>query len=286
MAIKRSTGLVNKLNGIKTTMVLNGTFESALGAEWTSVGATLTTPANGVSGNSLTIASTPGVSGAAYQDITTVVGRIYRINVDFKKGTGVSGSIAVGTTGSPTSLYSSGALTDASWTNKTAAFIATATTTRITLRSDSTVDTETALFDNVVFEEVFDGFIEIMKNCKCNIYKGTRPATADDAASAGDILATITIDGGANGLVFTESITGSVGKPSGVNWRGAIAQNGTATYFRFYEAGDSPQNSSSVAARFDGSIGTSGTDMVVGSTNVLTAALNFDITGFSYTAPM
>lgn len=283
MTIARSTGLVDKLNGIKTNKLLNGDFASNAD-NWTASGATLTTPSGGVTGNALTITNSGAASGSCYQDITTVVGRVYKISYAFKLGTGAAGgSVEVGTTGSPTALINGAAVTDAIWTTYSAVFIASATTTRITLRNESAVSAETARFDDVVCEEVFDGFVEIMRNCKCNVYTTPKPATAD-AAATGTLLATVTLNETATGLTFDASVNGVVGKPSSEIWKGNISTTGTAFWFRFYESGDDPSLLSTTAARFDGTVGTSGTDMIVGSTT-LTQDLKFEITGFSYTAP-
>lgn len=282
MAIKRSTGLVDKLNGIKTNIIANGEFGSDY-ASWTASSATLASSAGGQAGNCLTITNSGAASGTAYQDVTTVVGRIYKLTLYFKKGTGVSGSVEVGTTGSPTSLIDGAALTDAAWTQYSYVFIASATTTRITLRSDSTTTSETALFDTVVLEEIFDGFIEIMRNCKCNIYASPQPANAD-AAATGTRLATITNNETATGLTFEVSANGVVVKATSETWKGNIDSSGTAAWARFYEHNDDPTQISDTAARFDCTVGTSGTDIIVGSTTC-TQNLKFEITGFSYTAP-
>lgn len=285
MTIARSTGLVDKLNGIKTNKLLNGAFESTIaGADWLSSAATLSNPTGGVTGNALTVTNSGAASGAAYQDITTVVDRIYKFSVAFKLGTGAAGgSVEIGTTGSPTAIINGPALIDAAWTTHTYVFVATATTTRITLRNESTTGAETARFDDAVCEEIFDGFVEIMRNCKCNIYSTPKPATAD-AAATGTRLATVTLNETATGLTFDASVNGVVGKPSTEIWKGNIDSTGTAVWFRFFEAGDDPTQISTTAARFDGTVGTSGTDMIVGSTT-LTLNLKFEITGFSYTAP-
>jgi hypothetical protein len=283
MTIARSTGLVDKLNGIKTNKLLNGDFASNAD-NWTAAASTLSTPAGGVTGNALTITNSGAASGSAFQDITTVIGRIYKFSVAFKLGTGAAGgSVEIGTTGSPTAIVNGPAVTDVAWTTYNYVFIATATTTRITLRNESVVSAETARFDDAVCEEIFDGFVEIMRNCKCNIYSTPKPATAD-AAATGTRLATVTLNETATGLTFDASVNGVVGKPASEVWKGNIDTTGTAVWFRFYEDGDDPTQISTTAARFDGTVGTSGTDMIVGSTT-LTQNLKFEITGFSYTAP-
>ena len=185
MTLRRSTGFLNKSGGIKTNKLTNGTFSTDT-TGWTASGATLS-----VSSGSLSIANSGAAVGQAYQDVSTVVGRIYKVTVDFTKGTGVSGSIRIGTTSSPTSILISPSYTDATVSNKALAFVAIATTTRITLQSDSTTSGETALFDNVVLEDVFDGFADIFKGCKINVYTGTQTISADNAAT-GTLLYTLT----------------------------------------------------------------------------------------------
>lgn len=284
MTIKRSTGLVDKLNGVKTNKIINGTFESNAHDSWIANGSTtLTSPAGGVTGNALTVASPSGTAGSGYQDITTVVGRLYRVSWSFLKGTGASGSFMVGTTGSPSSILNIAAMTDATWAAYERAFIATATTTRITLQSDSTTVGETARFDNVAVEEVFDGLVDIMKNCHIDVYTGSQATNADTGASGANKLVTVSINSTGTGLTLDTSVNGVVSKPSADIWSGEISQSGTATWFRCYEAGDDPTTTNSTAARFDGTVGTSSTDMIVGSTS-LTALLTFTINGFAYTA--
>ncbi len=283
MTIKRSTGFVDKLNGVQSNIFTNGDFSSAT-TGWTAAASTLSSTAGGQVGNCLTIANSGAASGSAYQDITTVVGRLYKLYVYFQKGSGVSGGFAVGTTAAPTSLYNSGALTDATWALYTIPFIATATTTRVTLRNDSTTTAQTALFDTLVCEEIFDGVREIMRNCKCYIFTGAQAADADTAAISGNRLATVTLNETATGLTFTTSANGVVSKPGADVWKGNIDTSGTATWFRFCEDGDDPYSASSTRARFDGTIGASGTDMIVGNA-ALTAGLKFEITAFNYTAP-
>lgn len=283
MAIKRSTGLVNKLNGIKTNLLLNGTFSSDA-TSWTSSSASLSSTAGGESGNGLTITNSGAASGSAYQDITTVVGRVYKLTAYFKLGTGsAGGSVEIGTTGTPTLYVNGPALTDSSWTQHSYAFVATATTTRITLRNESTTSSETALFDTVVCDECLDGFIEIMRNSKCNVYTASQPATAD-AAATGTLLVTVSNASTATGFTFEESASGVVAKSTSETWSGSIAETGTAAWARFYQDGDDPTQISTTMARFDCTVGTSGTDIIVGSTTC-TQGLVFTINAFSYTAP-
>lgn len=284
MAIKRSTGLVDKQNGIKTNLLLNGSFNSDA-ATWSDhvAGCTLSAIAGGAVGNCLQITNSAAATSSTYQDITTVVDRLYRLDYSFKVGTGVGGSIRIGVPGSESSLYQSASHSDSTWVSRSVAFIATGTTTRITLINDSAVISATALFDSLLLEDVFDGFREVMRGCKCDIRTTPRPASAD-AAATGTLLSVVTLNGTGEGLLFSESVNGVVSKPSGVVWKGVNGNSGTAAWFRFYEAGDTPTNASTTAARFDGSISlTGGGGDMIAADVALTSGLEFSITGFNYT---
>lgn len=282
MAITRSTGFVNKLNGIKTNLLLNGAFDSDA-TEWAGFGASLASTTGGQDGNGLTVTLSDNAPGAAYQDIPTKVGQVYKLAVWFKKGSSAGGSIAIGATDDVDSIYNGPLLADTEWTKYRIAFIAEAAITRISLRNNGNTTGQTALFDSVNCDEVYDGFIEIMRNCKCNIYTSPRPANAD-AAATGTLLCTVTKERTATGLTFTESANGIVHKNPDELWEGVNVETGTAAWFRFFEEDDDPSLLSTTRSRFDGSVGTTGTDMIVGST-ILTQSLVFEITGFNYTAP-
>lgn len=278
MTLRRSTGFLNKSGGIKTNKLTNGTFSTDT-TGWTASGATLS-----VSSGSLSIANSGAAVGQAYQDVSTVVGRIYKVTVDFTKGTGVSGSIRIGTTSSPTSILISPSYTDATVSNKALAFVAIATTTRITLQSDSTTSGETALFDNVVLEDVFDGFADIFKGCKINVYTGTQTISADNAAT-GTLLYTLTNnDDGVTGLTWGESSGGVVSKTSTESWKGTAVAAGVAGWFRCYEFGSDPSTLNTVDARFDGAIATSGGEINMSNTTIELGAVQ-TCTSFTYTQP-
>jgi len=121
---------------------------------WTASGATLTTDAAGQVGNMMTVTSSGDALGKAYQDITTVVGKLYKLELYFKKGTSDDGKFMVGTTGDEDAIYDSGALTDAAWAAKSHSFEATATTTRITMQTTDPTTGETSLFDEIACYEI------------------------------------------------------------------------------------------------------------------------------------
>ena len=212
MALRLSTGFRDKQLGVRTSQITNGNFDSDT-TGWTAVDATLASVAGGVnSTNALEITETGGVNpGKAYQDFTTVVDRIYKLTYYFKKGTADQGRVLIGTTGDEDAIHDTGALTDAAWTAKTILFQATETTTRVTLQSDDATVGETSLFDELIMDEVMDGFRDLMRNCKIAVYTGSQPADADTAAS-GTLLVTITESGGANGLTFDDASSGSISK--------------------------------------------------------------------------
>lgn len=283
MTMRLSTGFRNKQLGISASIASNGTFDSDT-TGWTASNATLASVAGGQSGNALEITETGGVSpGQAYQDITTVIGRVYKLSLYFKAGTSSAGSFLIGTTGSPSAIYDSGALSDASWTQYTVTFIATDTTTRITLQTDDPTATETSLFDELVLDEMLDGVKEILRGCKIALYSGSQPASADDAAS-GTLLCTITESGSGTGLTFEDAASGAITKATAETWQGTAVATGTVGWFRCYAEGDDPAAASTTNARFDGSVATSGGQMNINNTSITSGATQ-TISSFTYTQP-
>lgn len=283
MPLRLSTGFRNKALGQAATIAVNGSFTTDT-TSWTAADATLASVASGQSGNALEITETGGVNpGQAYQDLTTVIGRIYKLTVYFKKGTADFGRVLVGTTGDPDAILDSGALSDAGWTQHTFLFIATATTTRITLQSDDATVGETSLFDELVVDEIFDGVKELMRDCKIAVYSGTQPATADLAAT-GTLLFTLSLNGGATGLSWEDAAAGVLNKASAETWQGTAVAPGTAGWFRCYQSGDDPANAETSLARFDGAAATSGGQMSMSSTAITSGAVQ-TLSSFSFTLP-
>lgn len=151
------TCVVNQPNSAAgVDLVQNGEFsvDTDPPPGWTAVTATLTTEAGGQVGNCMQVASSGAALGKAYQDRTTVIGKIYKLSLYFKKGTSDSGKFMIGTTADEDSIYDSGDLSDAAWTAKTATFEATATTTRITMQTTDATITENSLFDEISCYEI------------------------------------------------------------------------------------------------------------------------------------
>lgn len=127
----------------------NGGFTSDTGS-WTAVDSTLASVAGGQSGNGLEITRTGGVSQYAYQDITTVVGKMYKLTVYIKSGT--SGNEAYRLQASKTNLTEytrKDGTSSGSWVQDTLYFTATDTTTRIIL-AKITATAGTMLFDTAI----------------------------------------------------------------------------------------------------------------------------------------
>lgn len=287
MAFNLSTGMVNRLTGFDVNLTQNGDFETDPTVEWTAADATLTSVAGGVIGNALQISETGGVNpGKAYQDHTTIAGRVYQITGNFKKGTSATGKILVGTTTVENQLHDSGALSDAAWTQKQFNITAADGTTRLTLQSDSTTAGETSLFDEFKFVDISARISDILKLGKIAVYSGTQPANADTAA-AGTLLVTISNNATATGLTVEPASGGAINKTAVEIWSGVIASAGTAGWFRFYENGDNPASASTTAARFDGAIGvTSSFEMQLANTSLITGGPPFSVRSFTLTLPL
>ena len=282
MTLRLSTGLRNKILGQATSIALNGTFDVDT-TSWVAAGATLASVASGQSGLCLEVTASGAAVGQAYQDIITVIGRLYKLTCYFKAGTSSAGSIQVGDSGDPNAIAESGALSDVAWTQHTVIFIATAVSTRITLQTDDPTGTETSLFDELVVDEIMDGVKAILRGCKIAIYSGTQPADADSVAT-GTKLVTISESGGVNGLTWGEALAGVLSKAVAETWQGTAVATNTAGWFRCYQSGDDPDAAETVLARFDGSVSTSGAQLNMSSTSIVIDAVQ-TISAFTFTQP-
>lgn len=284
MTTRISTGLRDKMLGMETTLVSNGSFTSAT-TGWTGVDATLASVASGQSGNCLEITETGGTNpGQAYQDVTTIPNRPYWIEFYFKQGTSSTGSALVGVSGDTDSYIDTGALSDVAWARHERVFIPTTTTTRVSLLTDDATATETSLFDEVRLWAIEHGARNIFKNGKIYLYTGAQPATADTAAS-GTLLCIYTLDGaGTFGFQWAEPSSGAIVKLSTETWQGTGLASGTAGYFRYSEEGDDPSLLSTTFARFDGAVATSGAELNLSSTVIVLDAIQ-TITAATFTIP-
>lgn len=122
------------------------------------------------------------------------------------------------------------------------------------------------------------------------IYSGTQPASADDAES-GTLLCKVTVSSGAftagaatNGInMATSAASGLLPKSTSEVWSGVNVATGTAGYYRFY-ANDFTTGASTTAARVDGAVSTSGAQLNMSSTALVSGA-TLTLDSFTLTLP-
>lgn len=127
-------------------------------------------------------------------------------------------------------------------------------------------------------------FKSVFTACFIDVYSGTQPASADDAPT-GTKLVTLYSNGSSTGLNWeSAAVNGTLSKLNSETWSGTVVNTGTAGWFRMREATDAGTAPSTTAARFDGSISTSGAQMNLGSLT-LTAGAPFVLTAANFTLP-
>lgn len=141
----------------------------------------------------------------------------------------------------------------------------------------------TGLRNKVLDGGTSGGFKGSLNLGKIAILTGTQPTSPDNPAT-GTLLGTVTVNGAGTGLTFDASSAGVLSKAAAEAWKFTGLADGTAGWFRFYEAGDTITNSSSTAARLDGSIGTSGAELNLTNLSILTGQVN-TIDTFTITQP-
>lgn len=113
------------------------------------------------------------------------------------------------------------------------------------------------------------------------MYSGTQPSSAEDAAT-GTLLAVFSIDGaGVTGLTWTTGdAAGEMKKTVAEAWQATGLADGTARWWRFNRLNTNEATTRAEAAaaaggtveRCDGSVGTSGSDLVAASVAIATGA--------------
>ena len=119
-------------------------------------------------------------------------------------------------------------------------------------------------------------FKTIFANCVIYLYPGTQPSDPD-AAPSGSLLLKITKSGGefshgtsTNGLNFGTAASGVLPKSPSETWSGACTTAGTIGWFRCCaNAADSePTDADTTRRSFDGSVASSGAQLLMTSTTV------------------
>jgi hypothetical protein len=293
MALRLSTGLRNRLLGIDRQLILDsgldiGDFD--LAADVTSWGAAQTGDGTLTHGAGAGANSTTGFAyitgGAALTKytyaITVKANHIYKLSFYYKSDGVGNGKVYIGTTDGGNEIYDSGALgVSTSYAQTIAWFDAGANTTLYVVLERTTAGADVCTWDEVQVEAEGASLKDIFKDCFMNIYAGSQPATADDDASSYTLLATIYSDGSAAGLEFGEAASGAIAKKTTETWSGTALASGTAGWFRIYAAGDG-LGSSTVDARIDGAIATSGAEVTMGSTAITSGAVQ-SVSAFSVT---
>lgn len=108
------------------------------------------------------------------------------------------------------------------------------------------------------------------------IYSGTPPATAD-AAITGTLIATVKQAGSSLGW-DTSAVAGVLAKGA-TAWTDPSAVGGVASHYRLVNAADA-DDLSTTSPRVQGTVGTGGADMNVGSTTI-TASSVFEVNYFT-----
>jgi len=129
---------------------------------------------------------------------------------------------------------------------------------------------------NALMAEI--GFKGAMADGILEIFSGAIPANADTTEGAGTKLLRVTIASGAftsgvatNGLDFDAPAAGVLSKAAAETWSGVGLADGTAAWFRFY-SNTVVIGASTTTCRFDGTVGTSGADLLLTSTSIVTSA--------------
>jgi hypothetical protein len=109
------------------------------------------------------------------------------------------------------------------------------------------------------------------------IYAGTVPATADAAIGGATLLCEITDNdqglGAGQGIDFeAAAVDGVLSKETTQIWSGTNAATGTASFFRIETQADDGSSSTSLQ-RIQGTVATSGADLNLASTSLVSAAL-------------
>lgn len=115
------------------------------------------------------------------------------------------------------------------------------------------------------------------------ILTGSQPTSPDDAAT-GTRLGTVSVNGSGTGITFDSAAAGIIAKAVAEAWKFTGLADGTAGWFRLYQAADTITNVSTTVARIDGAIGSSGADLNLSNLSITTGQVN-TVDTFTITMP-
>lgn len=152
-----------------------------------------------------------------------------------------------------------------------------------------TVSMSTGLRNEIVGGGSAEAFAAALNGGRLRWFAGTVPANADAATGAAVLLAEFTESGdGSTGLTWDASTVanGVISKTAAEAWQATAVADGTATFFRFCEAGDAGTAASTTAKRFQGTIGPGiGFDLIRPNPAVVTSdSLEIDVAQFAFPA--
>ena len=123
---------------------------------------------------------------------------------------------------------------------------------------------------NLAANTACDAMTELANSGKCRIYDGAQPANADTAVTTQVLLAELTM----NATAFAAAVAG-VATANAITTDSSADATGTATWFRLLK-------SDGTTVLIDGSVGTSGCDLNLNTTSLVTGAA-VAITSFTVT---
>ena len=104
-----------------------------------------------------------------------------------------------------------------------------------------------------------------MSGCVLRMYSGTVPATADAALGGATLLHEYSVGGAGTGGTFeTTPVAGALVKKVSETWTGTSVASGDATFGRLVLVADDG-TLSTTAKRIQGTVGTSGADILLGN---------------------
>ncbi len=124
---------------------------------------------------------------------------------------------------------------------------------------------------NLAVNTATDAACALLNNGYLRFYDGTQPATADTAISTQNLLAELRW----NATAFGASVAG-VATANAIT-SGTASASGTASWFRAFK-------SDGTTAVLDGSVGTSGCDINLGTTSIVSGGV-VSMSSFTYTLP-